>query len=470
MAAHTPYGVALGLQRGPTEVYKGIPYARADRFGHPVRVTSWRGELGATAYRAQCPQLIGMVERALGASSVPMDEDCLHLNVFTPGSDDRSRPVLVWLHGGAFTTGSGSMPWYDGSALCRRGDVVVVTLNYRLGALGFAGPDNLGTRDQIAALEWVHDQIASFGGDPDNVTIFGESAGGAAVISLFAVPSASGLFARGIAMSPSINQLRSRERALAALDELCRAADVPSLHDAAGLPLERLLEAQAVLLREVGAGFTGFSPCADGELIPDAITDAAARNPAPLVIGTTRDEMALFSTFNPALADLDEPTMQRLFERRFGEATPAVIAAYRTARPQATPQQLVAAMQTDEVFRWPAQQLAGQRLAAGNPTWMYWFTWPTPAFGGVLGSCHAVDIPFAFDNLDRKGVAEFTGTDPERQAVADTFSAAILGFAGTVEPGWPAYDSVQRTTLRIDVQSAVLNDPEPELRRMWERT
>ena len=450
-------------------MFRGIPYAHADRFERPTRITEWTDELDATAYGAQCPQLIGMVERALGASSVPMDEHCLHLNVFTPGCDDRLRPVLVWLHGGAFTTGSGSMPWYDGSSLCRRGDVVVVTLNYRLGALGFAGTDNLGTRDQVAALEWVRDQIGSFGGDPDNVTIFGESAGGAAVITLFAVASATGLFARGMAMSPSVKQLRSRERAVEALEELCRAAGVGSLEDLRTASLDQLLEAQAVLLRDVGAGFTGFSPCADGELIEESIADAVAGNPLPLLIGTTRDEMSLFTAFNPALAELDDNAMQAMFVRRFGEGAAAAIAAYRTARPGGTPKQLVAAMQTDEIFRTPAREVAERRIAGGQPTWMYWFTWPTPAFGGVLGSCHAVDIPFAFDNLDRKGVAEFTGTDPTRQSVADTFSNAIIAFARDAEPGWAAYDTAQRATLQIDVESAVLEDPEAELRRIWER-
>ncbi len=469
VTANTPYGMLRGIRRGATQVFKGIPYARAGRFERPVPVTGWAGELDATSYRAQCPQLIGMVEQALGASSVPMDEDCLHLNVFTPACDDGRRPVLVWLHGGAFTSGSGSMPWYDGSSLCRRGDVVVVTLNYRLGALGFAGPDNLGTRDQIAALQWVSEQIGSFGGDPANVTIFGESAGGSAVVSLMAVPSAAGLFARGIALSPSITQLRSRARADEALAELCGAADVATAQELRVLPLAALLDAQAVLLRDVGAGFTGFSPCADGELIPDTIVDAAAANAIPLLIGTTRDEMSLFSAFNPALSELDDDSTRALFARRFGEGAGTALAAYREARPGAAARQLVAAMQTDETFRVPARRLAEQRVASGNVTWMYWFTWPTPAFGGVLGSCHAVDIPFAFDNLDRPGVAEFTGTDDTRQAVADAYSNAVLAFARRADPGWAAYDIHRRATWRVDVTPAVLDDPEPSLRTLWER-
>ncbi|MEY4229656.1 MAG: hypothetical protein RLZZ362_505, partial [Actinomycetota bacterium] len=211
----TPFGAVRGLRRDDVCVFKGIRYATAERFRPPQPVTSWDGELDATAYGPQAPQLVGMMERALGGSSLPSSEDCLSLSVFTPGdattSPGTARPVLVWIHGGAFTTGTGSMPWYDGSELVRRGDVVVVTINYRLGALGFSGRTNCGLADQVCALEWVQRMIASFGGDPGNVTIFGESAGGSSVVALMAVPSAAPLFHQAFAMSPSIGQLRSGE-------------------------------------------------------------------------------------------------------------------------------------------------------------------------------------------------------------------------------------------------------------------
>ncbi|MEO5723755.1 MAG: carboxylesterase family protein [Ilumatobacteraceae bacterium] len=467
VTVETPFGTIRGLQRGPTQVFKGIRFATAERFCPPQPVTGWAGEYDATAYRSQCPQSIGMMEQALGTGPLPMDEDCLHLNVFTPGCGPATRPVLVWIHGGGFTSGTGAMPWYDGSALCALGDVVVVTLNYRLGALGYAGPGNFGTHDQVAALRWVNQQIAAFGGDPGNVTIFGESAGGSAVVSLLAVPAATGLFQRGFAMSPSIKQLRSRDRAEAALADYLLAAKASSLAELAQADVGRILDAQAALLREGGAGFTGFSPCTDGDLIPDPMLEAAAANPTPLVLGTTRDEMALFTAFDPTLGRLDDGELNGIFDRRFGEGADAARALYATARPGHTLRQIVSAMQTDEMFRVPAQRLAEQRVTAGSPTWMYWFTWATPAFGGVLGSCHAVDIPFAFHNLDRKGVPEFTGTSAQRTAVADAYSGAVLAFARTGDPGWQRYDTVSRPTRRFDLATETIEDPEHVLRELW---
>ncbi len=197
--AHTSLGAIRGNEHEGTAVFKGIRYATASRFCTPEATGPWEGELDATRYGAQCHQLPGTLERLLGSGSLPFDEDCLFLNVFTPSAGPGDRPVLVWIHGGAFNTGSGAMPWYHGSNLVRRGDVVVVTINYRLGALGFldlpdgvvAGPQpsrNAGLLDQLAALRWVQEHIAAFGGDPGNVTIFGESAGGASVVALLAAP------------------------------------------------------------------------------------------------------------------------------------------------------------------------------------------------------------------------------------------------------------------------------------------
>jgi para-nitrobenzyl esterase len=458
------FGTARGIRRGPIDIFKGIRYATSQRFGAPEPTGAWKGEYDATRYGAQAHQILGMMEQALGSSSMPMAEDCLFLNVFTPGCDDGARPVLVWVHGGAFTTGSGSMPWYDGCALAERGDVVVVTINYRLGALGFAGTGNAGLRDQICALGWVHDAIAAFGGDPRNVTVFGESAGGSALVALMAAPAADGLFQRAFAMSPSINQLRSGARAEEALAEFVAAAGATSLEGLHDAPVQQILDAQAELLKDVGAGFTGFSPCSDGELIPHPILEAAAHNPLPLTLGTTRDEMSLFTAFNPALADLGEDLLRSLFARRFGDGACAAVEAYRAARPGAGPKGLASAMQTDEVFRVPARRLAEARASC---TWMYWFTWASPAFGGALGSCHALDIPFAFHNLHRKGVEQFTGNAPDRSAVADAYSAAVLAFARSGDPGWPVYDTGSRITRRFDVDTADLTDPEPELRALW---
>ena len=466
--ASPPCGSVLGIRRGPSEVFKGIRYATADRHAAPRPIAARDGVLDVTVYGAQCHQIPGLLERALGASSLPMAEECLTLNVVTPGCDDGGRPVLVWIHGGAFVTGTGSMPWYEGSSLSTRGDVVVVTINYRLGAFGFTGTGNHGIRDQLAALDWVQRNIASFGGDPGNVTVFGESAGGASVVALLASPAASVTFHRAWAMSPSITQLRDARRADEATETLLRAANVDDTAGLAHLSVERLLVAQRDVLRDPIGAMTAFSPTGGGDVLTGPITDAAANATVPLVIGSTRDEMQLFNAFDRTLAGLTDDGLHARFDRHFGPRTPAAIAAYRRRRPNASPAQLVSAVQTDEMFRVPARRLAEARVHRGTPTWMYWFTWASPVYGGALGSCHGLDIPFAFHNLGRPGVAAFTGDQPERTIVADVFADALITFARRGDPGWSAYDTTRRSTLQVDAESGEVDDPERDLRELWD--
>ena len=258
--AHTPIGDVRGTDRDGIAVFRGITYARAERFGEPeLSLDPVPGGVDATAWGPQALQVPGVMERMLGQSSQPTAEDCLTLNVFTPGIDG-TRPVLVWIHGGAFTNGAGSVPWYEGSRLAARGDVVVVAVNYRLGVFGFRGTDNCGIRDQLAALDWVRHCIAAFGGDPERVTVFGESAGGASVVALMATRHSRNLFARAVAMSPSIPQLRSTERATVALAEFLDAAAVDHPDDLTHLPAACLLAAQAAVSAGGGDALTAFSP------------------------------------------------------------------------------------------------------------------------------------------------------------------------------------------------------------------
>lgn len=472
VTAHTSLGSLRGFERNGAVVFKGIRFGVAERFEPAVAAPGWDGEFIADTfiadtYGAQCPQIAGLMERALGSSSLPMDEDCLFLNVFTPSADDRARPVLVWVHGGAFTAGSGSMPWYEGTPLAMLGDVVVVTVNYRLGILGYAGRNNLGSLDQVLALQWVQHHIAAFGGDPGNVTVFGESAGGSSLVALMAMPATVGLFHRAWAMSPSISQLRSGPRADEALAEYLAAAGASTLDELRDAPLDRLLDAQGERLKDAVAGFTGFSPASDGDGIPGDIVDLAAADPRPLVLGTTRDESALWNAFNPSLAELGDDGLRAAFARRFADRADDALAAYRAARPGASNVDLLTALMTDETFRAPARRLAERRAANGVVSWMYWFTWPSPAFDGKLGSCHAVDIPFAFHNLTRPGVEMFTGSGDDRVAVADAYSSAVLAFARTGAADWPAYDPATRAVQRFDSRSELLHDPEPALRACW---
>jgi para-nitrobenzyl esterase len=495
--ATTSYGRVRGERVASGAVWRGIPYATADRFERPQPVSPWSGDQDATTPGPQAPQLASILDQMLGPTGLPQSEACLTLNVWAPpagnvwappagnvwappaGSRHRGHPVLVWIHGGAFTNGTGSAPWYEGAAFARAG-CVLVTLNYRLGAFGFLsapGLDpaagNLGLLDQIAALRWVRDEIGAFGGDPHDVTVFGESAGGLSVISLLTSPLAEGLFHRAWAMSPSLTQLRPSERARAVAAEVIEHAGLAPA-DLAGLralPTERLLAAQGAVLRN-GDPFTAFAPTPDGTVVPDAgvvdsITGAWGER-VPLVLGTTRDEMALFMAFDPHVQGLDDAGLERRAQRVFGERTPAALTAYRLALPGAPPSRLAAAIATDHTFRMPATQLAVTRSVASAPTWMYWFTWPTPVFGGVLGSCHGIDIPFAFHGLDGTGVELFTGTGAERVAVADALHGAIVAFARHGVPGWPAYQPHTRPVWRIDPEPELLHDPDPGLRALYE--
>lgn len=485
----TASGRLAGSADGDIAVFKGIPYAAPPigplRLRHPAPPPSWSGTRDALTFGPIAPQKRGLLDQFLGSSDQPTSEDCLTLNVWTPACDDRGRSVLVWIHGGAFTTGCGSAAWFDGAAMARNGDVVVVTLNYRLGALGFTALDgldpafaaagNLGLLDQLAALTWVRENISRFGGSADDVTIFGESAGGASAVALLAMPASEGLFHRAIVQSASFTQLRSRETATRSarrmLTELGLADEPPARM--AEVPVDDILAAQQRIQAETTSWFTAFSPVADGDVLPatvDAVLAAAAARDVPVLVGTTRDEMHLFTAFDPVVATLDEAGLHSRAAEVLGEATPAALAAYRAARPGATPGQLASAIATDHGFRWPALRLAEARVAAGTPTWMYLFAWPSPAFGGLLGACHGIELPFVFHNLTQPGVAVLTGDGPERVTLADQVQAAWLAFAARGEPGWAPYDIALRATMRFDTKSAVVDDPEGDLREVWTGT
>jgi len=444
---------------------RGIRYATAGRFSAPERVPYTPGdELGVSGPMA--PQVPGMLEQLLGSDVSNMSEDCLFLDVFSPeGAAPGSLPVLVWIHGGAYLNGSGSVQWYDGSRLAARG-AVVVTINYRLGALGFLGQGNWGTLDQIAALEWVQAHVAGFGGDPGNVTIFGESAGGSAVVSLMAAPSARGLFHRAWAMSPSINQLRDTPTAECWQAEFFGAAGVASLDEARTLSLDEILAAQSKVITIPSVNYDMFTPAAGGLGLSDDLLGDAASNPVPFSVGTNRDENLLFLAFDPTYSQATTEQWVAHSERQFGEAAAEARAAYEAARPGATPLQLIAAAQTDHVFRRPAQRLCEAREAAGNASWMYWFTWASPAFGGMLGSAHALDIPFAFENLDAPGASMLLGDDAALHGLASRFADEIAAFAAKGAGSWTAFDTDERATLRLDTTVELLHDPEPSLRSL----
>ena len=465
---NTPSGSLRGNTRpdGGCE-FLGIRFAHADRLAPPRDISSWEGELDATKFGPICPQVPGMLEAMLGFDDSNMSEDCLNLNVFTRNAPTGTKlPVLVWIHGGAYTNGAGSIPWYHGSALASR-DTVVVTINYRLGSFGFLGEGNYGTLDMISALRWVQRNIASFDGDANNVTIFGESAGGSAVVSLMSSPEAKGLFHKVWAMSPSIGQLRTLPRAQELHTQFLELAEVSSIDEVRALSLEGMLAAQAKQMALPATNFDFYTPTAGGAALPFDILSAAVQSQLPLVLGSNHDEDRLWSALDPLQANFDQHDWERVSGEVFGDHAADARAAYEKLRPTESPKQLISSVRTDTSFRQRAQRLAEQHAGHGNPTWMYWFTWATPAFDGILGSCHALDVPFAFDNLSAPGTDMLTGDGSERAGIAARFADEITHFAATSQPTWPAFDTTHRKTLEINAEFVVLSDPEKEIREIF---
>ena len=465
----TDKGTLTGLisPNGSCE-FLGIPFATALRLENPVDISSWDDNYLATAYGPICPQTPGMLELALNMDASQMKEDCLNLNVFTPRTptEGMALPVLVWIHGGAYTNGSGSVAWYHGASLASR-ETIVVTINYRLGPLGFLGDGNYGILDMLSALRWVQRNISVFGGDEKNVTIFGESAGGSAVVSLLACPEINGLAHKAWAMSPSLGQLRDQPRALELQKQFIEIAGLSSFDEVKSMSVENILASQQKQMVLPTKAFDFYSPTAGGAAIGKGILALAARSPIPLVVGTNRDENKLWSAFDESIINADISRWEEYTEEIFGVRAQQARDTYKALRPDESVGGLMSAVSTDTGFRQPAQRLCESRVGNNTPTWMYWFTWPTPAFGGMVGCCHALDIPFAFDNLDAEGVQMMTGEGVERAAIADRFASEIVAFATHGHPSWSQFNADDRPTLVIDMDTQLAHDPEREIRVLY---
>ena len=495
----TRSGVVEGRAESGLAVFRSVPYARAPvgerRWRAPEPETPWGGVRDASRFGPIAPQRPGVMMRMLGMDGAASDEDCLTLHLWTPAPSApsaRRRPVLVWLHGGGFTAGAGSLPVYDGQHLARRGDVVVVTVNYRLGALGFlAWPTpsiaaNVGLLDQIAALSWVREHAERFGGDPRNVTVFGESAGAISIGALLGAPATRGLFRRAILQSGAAHNVSSPDAGRRVAEEFLAAAQHPA--DAAALralPLDAVLEAQQRVVDQSWRTVEGlaFQPVVDGGAIPReplaAVGEGTARD-VSLLVGTNRDEWNLFALPDAKLRDLDEAGLQRRLLRnppgaRGGEDPEALarraIEVYRAARAArgeaVAPRDLWLALQTDRVFRIPAIRLAERQQRHQPQTYAYLFAWPSPALGGALGACHGLEVPFAFGST-RGATARLVGDGPEVERLAHRMQDAWLAFARTGDPGWPAYDPPKRSTLVLGRECALESDPMGEERRFWD--
>jgi para-nitrobenzyl esterase len=500
----TAYGKTEGLEEAGMRVFRGLPFAQPPtgdrRFRPPAPPEPWTGVRDASRFGPAAPQNTDALGPMLGFAIDAMNESCLWLNVWTPATDGGRRPVMVWIHGGAFVIGAGSQPVYDGAALARRGDVVVVTINYRLGALGFLhlqalcgdrfpATGNEGLLDQVAALTWVRDNIAAFGGDPGNVTIFGESAGSISVSALLGMPRARGLFHRAILQSGAPNVLASVDEATRTARLFMRELGLPpeAPEPLADIPPARLLEVQQKLfvlaLKESRSARLGLPlvPVVDGEVIPqhpfDAVAAGAARD-VPMLVGTTLDEMKLFAVMDPNLRTLDDDGLSKRLARVLGDHTSRAIDVYRRARAargaRVTPPELWAAIQSDHVFRAPAMRLAGLQHTQQRNTFAYLFTWPSPFMEGALGACHAVDLPFVFGTLGNPAMALFAGKGPEEEALSAQVQDAWIAFARTGNPAhpglpdWPAYDAVRRATMLLGRDCRVEHTPFEEERHFWE--
>ena len=496
VVVETKAGSVKGYLKNRIHAFKGIPYAQPPiddlRFKPSVPRKPWSGVLDCTQYGPIAPQRIDPVMNP-GRDSKQDEGECLNLNVWTPALDGKKRPVLFWIHGGGFSFGSGSFD--DGTNLAERGDVVVVTINYRVGIFGFLYVENqmanLGMLDQITALKWVHQNIAAFGGDPDNVTIFGESAGAVAVCCLLAMPDAKGLFHKAISESGTAHPRRHHPKSGLRGAEKVMAELGLSGMDVAGLtkiPTEKIVAAQTKLelqSRQTGGDFP-YGVYVDGKTMPKhpyvAIKEGYAEE-IPLIIGTNLDEGKLYSRLRPSGKELDADGLLqavsgiiRPFDKDEAFAR-KMIETYQTVRRGKLPDSpgdILDAVMTDLRFRMPAIRWAEAQSGRQPNVFSYLFTYKSSAMGGVLGACHALEIPFVFGVLGEKQ----RGIYPPRNNDTDTLSANMMdawtAFAKNGNPShdriekWEKYNPGVRSTMIFGIDTHLEADPFGPERMLWD--
>jgi para-nitrobenzyl esterase len=492
-------GQLEGIHKGGVFAFKGVPFAAPPvgerRWQPPQPVEPWQGMLQARQFGTIAPQNPMIGEPGPVGEPEPQSEDCLYLNVWSPGLDSKRRPVMVWIHGGAFSIGSGSSPMYEGSVLARRKDVVVVTVNYRLNLLGFLNlkeatggkvpaTGNEGLLDQIAALAWVQEHIAAFGGDPSNVTIMGESAGSMSIACLLTMQASKGLYHKAILESGVGNTAVSLDEA-ANVGRLflevtgIRGDDVDALR---ALTVEQLLAAEIDLRKRLANPWepmrmTVTAPVIDGEIMAETPTNAIARGAAkdiPMILGTNLDEWKLFLMGEPHKEKIDRAQIvERLGRTIPSEYAAGIVERYYQARAQrgddTSPLEVLSAITTDAMFRIPALQMVEAQQKHNPAVFNYLFAYKSPVFGGILGACHALEMGFVFATHD----ASFCGAGPEADRLSETMQDAWTSFARTGNPSctalgdWAVYGD-SRMTMILDTECRLEPAPYEDERRAWD--
>ena len=501
----TEAGKVQGFMENGIEAYLGLRYAKAPvgelRFMPPVAPDSWDGIADATSMGAPAMQMytpsgprvtdftrqLQVIFPTLRESKID-NEDALFLNVWTPSSDDGKRPVMVWFHGGGYAYGSGGWEAYDGRNLAEKGDVVVVTVNHRLNLFGylyladrfgeeFAASGNLGNLDLVASLEWVRDNIAAFGGDPDNVTIMGESGGGSKVSHMMATPAADGLFHKAIIQSGAAVTSGDRQIAARLADELLTEAGIETVDALRSIPAEELLLAGRAVLARNSAGFrrASFGPIVDGVVLPrnQFVPSAPEQSrDVPVMVGWNKDEMTIFNASQPWFGTLTEEGLTDMAVR-LGPDGPALVEHYKTEMPGDSPT-YIANRAMGVRFIQGTYILADQKVRQGGaPVYMYRLTYDTPVNGGVFRSPHTLDIPFMFNNVEESRILVGPGDAPV--ALGAMMSDAWISFAKTGVPGspllpeWPAYNLETRPAMEFDEEPKITDDPEKGAREIFSR-
>lgn len=494
----TPLGKLAGDRKTGISRFRGIPFAAPPvggrRWRMPEPAAAWKGVRDATKFSAVCPQAPTQLETLMGMTIGEPSEDCLYLNVWTPACDGAKRPVLVWLHGGAFVIGAGSQGVYNGKHLAER-DVVIVTINYRLGAFGFLnlrdasegrapGTGSEGLADQIMALNWVRENIACFGGDPDNITLFGESAGGMSTACLLGSPKVTGLFHKAIPQSGAGHIGYTREKSARVGRAILDALDIApeKAERASDVPYGAIIKAILSILGDARdgddtrhLGRMPFQPCIDGEILTERPIEAVRKGIAkniPMMTGTTREEWKLFTAAAPQLRMMSRASLNKKLTRMFGERDAAML---QETYAKGSAFERWNAIITDRVFTMPAIRLL-EAQGAHAPAYRYRFDWRSKLMAGMFGSCHALDIGFMFGTHNQRLGGRFFGTGPEADALASAMMDSWVAFAKSGNPStnttgvWPTYDQGRRETMIFgDGAPHLVSAPNEAQRKPWDR-